>query len=126
MDDSISRQAERLKGLPSARPEPLSDLCDGCDYLGKSCVGEGCSKLQELEQPEPQWIPCSERLPEEYGEYICTMENGQVQECGFVPENQRGLVDGWSTCEADGHKFLGYVDVLAWMPLPEPYTERRE
>ena len=69
------------------------------------------------------WIPCSERLPEEYGEYICTMENGQVQECGFVPEKQKGLIKGWSTCEADGHKFLRNKDVLAWMPLPEPYSE---
>jgi hypothetical protein len=69
------------------------------------------------------WIPCSERLPEEYGEYICTMENGQVQECGFVPEKQKGLITGWSTCEADGHKFLRNKDVLAWMQLPEPYSE---
>lgn len=81
------------------------------------------TRLMSLAQQESQWIPCGERLPEEYGDYICTMENGQVQECGFVPENQRGLVDGWSTCEADGYKFIGYVDVLAWMPLPEPYEE---
>jgi hypothetical protein len=51
------------------------------------------------------------------------MENGQVQECGFVPEKQKGLITGWSTCEADGHKFLRNKDVLAWMQLPEPYSE---
>lgn len=71
----------------------------------------------------PQWIPCSERLPEKYGEYICTMQDGQVQECGFVPTTQKGLIPGWSTCEADGYKFLWYEDVIAWMPLPEPYKE---
>ena len=97
-------------------------IYDGDD---KRTIGEMLRDLPFV-QSESHWIPCSERLPEEYGEYICTMKNGQVQECGFVPENQRGLVDGWSTCEADGHKFLGYIDVLAWMPLPEPYkTERR-
>lgn len=71
----------------------------------------------------PHWIPCSERLPEKDGEYICTMQDGQVQECGFVPTTQNGLIPGWSTCEANGHKFLRYEDVIAWMPLPEPYKE---
>ena len=77
-------------------------------------------------QPVQRWIPCSERLPEKDGEYICTMQDGQVQECGFVPTAQKGLIPGWSTCEADGYKFLRYEDVIAWMPLPEPYEEESE
>lgn len=72
------------------------------------------------------WIPCSERLPEEYGEYICTMSNGNVEECGFVPSDEKGLIPGWATCEADGFRKLDYQDIIAWMPLPQPYKEREE
>ena len=77
--------------------------------------------IKTLEQT--RCIPCSERLPEDYGEYICTMSNGNVQECGFVPSGTKELIAGWSTCEADGFKKLGYQDIKAWMPLPQPYSE---
>ena len=33
---------------PSAQPEP----CNGCGYLGESCVGEGCGKLTERKDGE--------------------------------------------------------------------------
>lgn len=77
-------------------------------------------------QPKTRWIPVSERLPEDYGEYICTMSNDNVQECGFVPSGEKGLIPGWSTCEADGFKKLDYRDIKAWMPLPQPYKESEE
>ena len=86
----------------------------------------GIKALKADVQPVQRWIPCSERLPEKDGEYICTMQDGQVQECGFVPTAQKGLIPGWSTCEADGYKFLRHEDVIAWMPLPEPYEEESE
>lgn len=72
---------------------------------------------------QTRWIPVSERLPEDYGEYICTMNDDNVQECGFVPIGEKGLIPGWSTCEADGFKKLDYRDVIAWMPLPQHYKE---
>lgn len=65
-------------------------------------------------QTEPQWIPCSERLPEEIGTYMTTLNYGTF-----------GL--------AVGQRFyhggvLGWEDdcVIAWMPLPEPYKEADE
>ena len=71
----------------------------------------------------PQWIPCSERLPEIKGHYVSEtclvcLDNGTI---GFseLQENIFGQV-GWS-CERedDYHEPLG--DVIAWMPLPKPY-----
>lgn len=76
-------------------------------------------------QPEQQWIPCSERLPEIGEHYVsepCIVycSNGAY---GFaeLEENIFGQV-GWN-CERDDeyHEPLG--DVLAWMPLPDPYKE---
>lgn len=134
----IGTVKQLLEGLPSAQP----DLSDYSDKLWRNAYERGkeearIQKMQDLEQAEiqrayelgkldameemPHWIPCSERLPEEYGEYICTMENGQVQECGFVPDNRAGMIEGWSTCEADGYKLVLNTAVIAWMPLPECY-----
>ena len=53
------------------------------------------------------WIPVSERLPEEDGLYLVYTEE-QPFVCPFE----------------DGEFFIG--EVLAWMPLPEPYKEVEE
>ena len=75
----------------------------------------------------PQWIPCEERLPEEYGLYLATMNDGFVQECSYVPTDYGDiLLTGWNTCEAFGFKVLNETDVLAWMQLPKPYAERKD
>ena len=61
---------------------------------------------------ELHWIPCSERLPEEFGEYLVTKK-----------------AIGWN-CEEYNSNDIAYFDnegfhkadkVLAWMPLPKPY-----
>lgn len=76
----------------------------------------------------PQWIPCSERLPSDSGEYLVTvgthdafvdvlyygkplMPNRKVKgKCFYRADDEWGdIVDN---------------DVIAWMPLPKPYGER--
>lgn len=63
-------------------------------------------------EPEPHWIPVSERLPDEYGEYLVTKHT-----------------IGWN-CEEYISNDIAYFDndgfhkadtVTAWMPLPKPY-----
>ena len=85
-------------------------------------------------QPEPQWIPCSERLPER----IINGDVETVQEF-FVTVKERWPGEEWKY-HTDVAEFQGdYIDdvwqtyndwkegqevhVIAWMPLPEPYKE---
>lgn len=86
-------------------------------------------ELEELPpaQPESHWIPCSERLPvikEHHVSEPCIVycSNGAYGFAG-LEENIFGQV-GWN-CERDDeyHEPLG--EVLAWMPLPEPYRAER-
>lgn len=71
-------------------------------------------------KPELKWIPVSERLPEEYGNYLVTTHDGNVDIGTIDPKNK----NMWTACDADGFYWLG--NVVAWMPLPEPYREEGE
>lgn len=74
-------------------------------------------------QPDPHWIPCSERLPEEGNKsyWICT-DGGYQCECRWTNVNHF-----WTNLTTDWHWHImdvpQYSKVVAWMPLPEPYRE---
>lgn len=61
---------------------------------------------------EPQWIPCSERLPDDDRSKVVTLANGNA-ECGYYSNG-----DWW--CIGDSIT-LENPTVIAWMPLPKPY-----
>ena len=74
----------------------------------------------------PRWIPCSERLPEPNGhkEYLVTTAHYDPTYKGrFV------MVDDYDARDPEGPPSWLYnngedgVRVVAWMPLPAPYTE---
>ncbi|MGN1193839.1 MAG: DUF551 domain-containing protein [Dorea sp.] len=81
-----------------------------------------------------EWIPVSERLPEDCDNrfYMCILENHEEdlpmfcqyeEDYGFgfwhdiYDEYTLGFVD----TEFKTNEELGYEKVIAWQPLPEPY-----
>ena len=73
-------------------------------------------------QSEQQWIPCSEKLPEKYiGKWMCCMDDGTIE---ILPYDTPG--DGSKECVfyywEDDYAVVK-PNVVAWMPLPSPYTE---
>lgn len=75
------------------------------------------SAIPTVEQPKQKWIPCSERLPEVGQIVIVTDDRGKVYEYELNPL----YVDKYATGK---WRFLGH-EILAWMPLPEPYEVER-
>lgn len=69
-------------------------------------------------EPGPQWIPVSERLPEEKGRYLV-----YYTLCGTVRDIRTAMFypGGWLEWDVDG--IAGIARVISWMPLPEPYKE---
>jgi len=67
---------------------------------------------------QPQWIAVSERFPSESGYYLVTV-NGVVW-MAFCAKRDDGSFC-WIDVNPDNNK--GGLDVIAWMPLPSPYTE---
>ena len=73
----------------------------------------------ELPSAQPvQWIPCSERLPEESGRYLVTNTQWGAYhvDWNIYYVNVEGHCDGW----------LWEQGCIAWMPLPEPYDAESE
>ena len=61
-----------------------------------------------------RWIPCAERLPEDDGWYLCTIQKEteiKVAEMRFF-EDTKWKAYGW--------------DVIAWMNEPQPYKAESE
>ena len=87
-------------------------------------------------EPEQRWIPCSERLPERYGWYLCTLKDGRVncyywnKKGEWVDNGKKHFFDLYNirsrytgeeiNPEQEGSVY--WTDwVIAWMPLPEAY-----
>ena len=62
---------------------------------------------------EPQWIPCSERLPEYNTEVLISREKNRHE----INIGYRNKEFGWYD-QCYSHIVS---DVIAWMPLPHPY-----
>lgn len=84
------------------------------------------------EQPtiEPQqWIPCSERLPT-YRETVLLTTLNHYRTVGYlVPADEVGDFDKFINIQDEwciSGWYRSFEDVLAWMPLPEPYEEQAE
>ena len=65
-----------------------------------------------------EWIPVSDRLPEEYESVLLSTNFGDVL-VGFLTSSKQWAV------ESVGYPYAEYK-VLAWMPLPEPYKEQND
>lgn len=95
-------------------------------------------------QPEPHWIPTSERLPKKEGKYLCTRTatwgvDGKATKVTDIAilDYSDNIYDIWKDDGeifqngfAFGKMWQGKLDnvqkVSAWMPLPELYKEVTE
>ena len=89
-------------------------------------------KIQKVleKQDVGRWIPVSERPPEEFGEYRITWKTSRsnktfIADSEYEPliefDNEHGRFNGWLL--DDYIKVYPDVEVIAWKPLEEPYTE---
>ena len=113
LDEQISFCEEKSKNIKlKAEPQTFVDIKNS---------------LEKLKTP---WIPVSERLPEEPEEnpvfdgkylevYLVTTKYGSSEQ-----DNVYSFRAFWNGINfTDG---MNILDVIAWMPLPEPYRESEE
>ena len=130
-DDTISRQAV-IDLLKQMRKDGDMVPWEGKDIFAR------IRKLPSA-QPEQQWIPCSERLPEDgatvwvtiKGHDVIRCEDGETLEQAIERINKiRWVTQGYWSEEEHGWNDPSYgcpliVQPIAWMPIdtPEPYKE---
>lgn len=91
----------------------IATMPDGDKCVRRSAVKYTLSMLPPA-QPEPKWIPCSERLPRQGQEVICQCR------ANIIKVLKLDAYGDWYQ-DADHCYMSGFV--IAWMPLPEPYKE---
>jgi hypothetical protein len=113
--DLISRTetVEHLRRVLEATV-PNTDYDEG--YVDGVEFGISTVSTMPTIQPEPQWIPVSERLPEEDGKYMVTIHG-----YGWNGKTFTSV----SVAECIGKRWVGNNGVIAWMPLPEPYNPNK-
>ena len=73
---------------------------------------------------EPHWIPCSERLPEEPHGCLVTVWDSTPTGEGDDFEELLPYFVGWDGEQWNDEEGMQCpFEVIAWMPLPEPYRE---
>lgn len=74
-------------------------------------------------EPQQQWIPCKERLPEEDDMYLVTVHPRYIVP-GGIQIDMLGWHEGkWNFQYFDGRDAVFPDPVIAWQPLPAPYRE---
>ena len=90
------------EGADSERPKAFSDGYESGYNKGRADA--------------TKWIPCSERLPEKAGNYLVSMKSETVSYMFFDCLYFYSVISNYA--------YKPVTDILAWMPLPEPYKEQ--
>lgn len=72
------------------------------------------------------WIPVSERLPEDPNKFVLIQCNGKYKNITFDEAVQMATYEKQEGWILDGYEEAEEVEVVAWMPLPEPYKMQTE
>ena len=100
-----------------------------CDYDIHSAICDACNSIKSLPSAQ-QWIPYSERPPEEEGVYFVTFNKNCLLE-NELPVMDAIWRDGqwqYGVLESYAHRMpklviepIEELKVIAWMPLSEPW-----
>lgn len=106
--DKLISELKAGRNKECANNVPYIRLCDAISIVNELAE----EYINTSTNSSSGWIPCSERLPDKEGTYLVTLKK-------------------WETIT-----FARFTDiktnphfnapVIAWMPLPEPYTEEQK
>ena len=109
-------------------PAPIHTSPDGQDLVLMSDVIEAIKRAAtiEPERKTGKWIPCSERLPEKPEQVLIYAWNVHYVLAKYRElRTWEGIYKmAWVMEDAYNAPHEIKHDVIAWMPLPEPYKDK--
>lgn len=118
-----TKQIDDLRAYAAERKGELAKLInDAADTIETLSAKLHASQMERSSQYyHGGWIPCQERLPEQYGNYLISIDGEELDIGTINPYDHRG----WSLCDANGFYWANdrALNITAWMPLPEPWKE---
>lgn len=118
------KRSEKPNDLDLISRQAAVEAVQDVDTRETVSVREAVKAIKALPSAEPkhgEWIPCSERLPEDDAlvlvSYVDPRENAGDIWIGWHEMENVWYIDGEERSQERGN------EVLAWMPLPEPYKE---
>lgn len=79
--------------------------------------------LKLREHLNKDWTPCSDRLPEKEGSYLCTNEHeDRERSVEYVSYGNRLEILNIKHDGDEAYSWITNWKVIAWMPLPEPWS----
>ncbi|MGN0405316.1 MAG: DUF551 domain-containing protein [Bariatricus sp.] len=97
-------------------------------YAGKGLAYVEAIKIVEKQPKVGEWIPVSERLPEDRKEKIVYLSSNRITIACYnehvLPHT--GFQIGWGYILKNGYIDFEKENVIAWMPLPELYRPEKE
>lgn len=96
----------------SVNSEVFKEIVTG-KYIDKNAVLGTINKQPKV----GEWIPCSERLPEKFEDVLVITDN-DIQRVWNLTESYGQLL--W---EDEYGYWSPFENVVAWMPLPQPFRE---
>ena len=119
MKEFIEKLIGKLEGVKSEVNTPADNVWNNAV---KVCIdnanelAEEYKLLENIEQLNNGWIPCTERLPEEATTYEVTEE--------VIVNSKKQYIVVHRLFGTEGQWILPpNRKVIAWMPLPSPYKE---
>ena len=83
-------------------------------------VAQWLNSQPTIKTLKPQWIPCNKRLPHIHATALVTTNKGNVMQAMYFGLNKQ---KHHTWLSAAGGLIYRDDEIIAWMPLPEPYKE---
>ena len=105
MSEDLINRSDAIAEIRKARTPDVVSYQYAELFINAVCRAPSADRPQE-------WVPCSERLPEKTGHYLCSFKKANRIDNIYVD------LAYWT-----GGRWYGYLanDINAWMPLPEPW-----
>ena len=120
MSEFINRE-DAIEAMTTARDTHSIEM-DGEDYISYDMAQSFLKKLP----PSKEWILCSDRLPEDSGEYLVSVIDDEDEDYKHVGVAYFAHPNDYDIDKGEWRELMIDEKVIAWMPLPKAYREVEE